>query len=300
MDPWSLLIAGIVSTIAGIANEVSYAQGTNKTENTLEQQKSDAEAQLARNLALMDEEFSVARKNAEKTASNEDRQSTLYEAVFGDQVNADVNQIAMNQKAQGLQNNESMMSAGLSEGNGLSSLAAGGTRNSSAVQATALEQAVNDKNLQMTEDSQRMQGEYQLQSSLNTFAQNKEKLQQQRWEAEDLRTSYQEGGDQYKLYQLNRANEAASGQEKLNRIQSAIDDNKPDWTDYLTVFFSGAKSGYDTGASIANYASDWAKYAKSTKNPLNFSSASIGYSSDPFSNIGKSNLFSNNLFYNLN
>lgn len=283
---WELIIAAVGAAIGATVNGISYGQESDKAVDNLSQQKSDAEAQLERNLAIMDEEFAVAQKNAEKTASNEDRQSTLYEAIFGDQVNADVKQIAMNQKAEGLQNNETMMSNDAQEGNSLSSLAAGGTRNSSAVQATALEQAVNNKNLQQTEDSQRMQNDYNLQSSLNTFAQNKEKLQQQRWEAEDLRTSYTEGGDQYTLYQLNRANQEETGKEKLAEMQSAIDDASWNWTDFATSLFSGAKSGYDTGTSIANYVSDWTKYYKSASNPLSTTSESSLLSGYSWNNLG--------------
>lgn len=199
--------------------------------------------QRDRNLALLDLQFNVAKDEANKNADRQDWRSTMNEGYIAANANNQLDQLSAGMEQQGLQFNAEAMAAGTQRGNSLAQAAASGTRNSSMNTAIDLESAVNAAQLQARENSAAAADRYNLNNILNQYSNDVFKLQNDRTDAYDLRHSYDVGGNNWNLYNLNRKNTEASYDE-------AIDDLKSNFWSVLKDFAGGAGQGYSMGSSM--------------------------------------------------
>lgn len=271
------MLGAILAGVGALIGWGSSESGRSTALAQIKLQKKLLAEQEQRTLATLDLQYETAKETADKNANAADRKSTLQEALVSDDTNNTIGSIAQSQKAQGLQENTSAISTGMSVGSQLSEQAASGTRaGSSVAQSTSLQKALADAQLQMQENTSRSASGYSLASALSQFAENKGSIQENRTSAYDLRQSYEEGGSQYKLYQNSRSNTQADYEasvKQLNSQKSSYEGLNRVFNN-LTGIFSGASSGLSLGSSLSQLAADATSpdYSKQlTLQTLNFS-----------------------------
>ena len=269
MDP--VTVVGAIALIGGAMTGITdYFFGKKKKNDALEAEKKRLKAQLARNLELMDAEWELDVKQANKTANRADSENTLSEAVTGHETNAALASLGMQQEQAALGYNTAAIGSGTQTGASLDAIAQGGTRGSSALQGVAMSEDLERDRLQAQEDADRFGGEFTLQSAVNSMMLSAQNMQERRTDAREMRESYAVGGDAYNMYQKQRANYEADARAQIDALSEQQDYwDLSDWKSPMTIFehgtellssaFHGANSGYQLGSGIANYASKWSK-----------------------------------------
>lgn len=259
---WGALIA---AAVGGTVNALSGVSSRKKARNELRAKK-------AEDLGLMDLNYEIAEKNANKNADRQDYQSDLNEKFIAGNANNQLDALRNSQETEAFTFNQQTMQNSSQTGDALSGIAASGTRGGSMDTAIELQSALNSQQLQLAENSTRAGDENELFRILNNFQNDAFKLQNDRTDAEDLRDAYRpETGDQWKLYQMNR-------DKLINEYDRAINKNKSSFFTVLGDFFGGASQGYGVGANIDQFVKDASAY-RQTGN---------GNSTMSFSNLGSS------------
>lgn len=262
---WGALIA---AAVGGTINAISGVSSRREARKRLRAQRDEA-------LGLMDLNYDIAEKNANKNADRQDAQSDLNEKFIANNANNQLDALRNAQETEAFSFNQQAMQNSAQEGNSLSSMAASGTRGGSMNTAVELQSSLNSQQLQLAENSTRAQDENSLFNILNNFQNDAFKLQNDRTDAQDLRDAYVEGtGDQWKLYNANR-NKVA------NEYNNAIKDNESNFWTVVGDFFGGAQKGYDVGAAVSGFMKDASAYKTtgSGNSQMSFNSLS-GSSSD--------------------
>jgi hypothetical protein len=256
----TIIIAAIGAAV-GIAGAI---KGRYDAANEYGNQADQLAKEKQRALDLEDLEFDTAKEQADKNADTADWQTTLQETYVGTGTNNTVAALGDSEKARALGENVSAMSTDRNTGAELSQQAASGTRSGgSASLATAMEEAVAEKQLQMQEDQSRNSDAYALSSALASFNEDTGNIKENRRSALDLRESYEDGGSQNSLYKAQRANTEAGYNDKIDYYNDKKESTNQ-WYNYMldivTAGATGASAGYSAGSSISNYAADSAKY----------------------------------------
>ena len=209
---FSAIVAGI-GLVAGIAGAVSESERKKKEAKEYEKY---VEEMYELNKAHADEEFAAAKETAERNAKEQELQADLTdkslditEQGLANDFNATIDQMYLSQEADAYNWNAQAMQAGSSEGAAYANLASSGVRaGSSLSDAVQMDSAVNEAQLQFSQDAKRRSDDNSLASVLNSLASSRFGIQQTRIGADlarnnaaYLRNSFQEGGHNYNLYQ---------------------------------------------------------------------------------------------------
>lgn len=256
-------IAGAFALAGAAAGIISWIQSENKAEEAARRQREEAEAKKRRELTLMDAEWAADVKKANEHADKADRATTLEEAVLGPAASAQLGLIGQEQKNNALAYNIAAINAGANKGSANAALGASGTRASSALQATQMQDVIAQKQLQLQEDTDRKRSDISLMSAMNSLVMGGAKLQEQRTDANKLRADYAPGGDTYGLYQLKRSNFEADSNAVIEHWRRQEDehrlswDDPVDWLSGITAGFGGASTGMQYGSQVGKFTKNW-------------------------------------------
>lgn len=273
---WSLLVAGIIATVSGIVGAIDYDKEYKETQTEIDKQKDDlrdqywlAQEELNTNYYFAKEE---ANKKADRMNENADIQDKILdteEKTASNNFNMGVSELQLEQENNVFSWNNALASIGANEGNELAAIANNGIRaGSSLSQAVELEAAANSAQLSLEMNNADKQQKWTLQ---NLYSQNKQaqtgiwkgrvKADQNRFDALDLRNSYEYGGskwweNQYKLDELKL--NYNQQKDKLTRLYNK-NTNNYGWGIISSILTAGNK-GFESGLNLYNTASNGGKY----------------------------------------
>lgn len=225
-----LLIAAIWAITKGTINVVDYNRDFEDNQSELEKQMENLRDSYFQAQENANDEYEAAKKAANDKANrleeNADIQDTVLnteEKVLSDQFNAGIDQLQAEQEANLFNWNNALASIGANTGNELAAAANSGTRaGSSLSQAIDLEAAANSAALSLQISNAERQQKITLQnlynqnmSGQNSIWQGRVGADQNRYDATDLRNSYEEGGMNWQLQQ-----------DKLNTLRLNYHQNK--------------------------------------------------------------------------
>lgn len=248
------LLAGIGALVGIVSHDKKYKQAQAQADDQI----AEYERQREQKLETLDLQFDIAAEEANKKADRSDDQMNLAELFTAENFNNQFDALRLGQEADALGWNVQAMQNASQEGNELSNMAASGARSSSMETAVDLEASVNAQTLQLQEDQQRAQEQIGLSNLFGNLAENTANIQNTRTDAMDLRNSYLEGGNQWKLYQNNRNNLNAdydAAIKSINKDKKRAKDNY--FSGMLSSMFGGATTGYKVGSQASNYISNW-------------------------------------------
>lgn len=255
MDPFT---AGLVLYFG--ANALDMFSGLfsdSETANALKREKQRKEDEKKAKLELMDLEFEQDKKAAIKSADRSDQLSTMNEGTVSNQHNNAIEQLSLQQIADAYSFNYMAENSAAQTGNALTAQAGSGTRTSSVMDAVDMQAAQSAQQLQLTEDQQRAGYDANLNGILSALAQNRFQIQANRTDALDLRTSYDVGGDQYEIYQKQRALQEKAYNDLIQDIGYQIEDNTG-WKAGLKTLgrlfgIKNASSSFALGQTVADF-----------------------------------------------
>lgn len=255
MDPFT---AGLVLYFG--ANALDMFSGLfsdSETANALKREKQRKEDEKKAKLELMDLEFEQDKKAAIKSADRSDQLSTMNEGTVSNQHNNAIEQLSLQQIADAYSFNYMAENSAAQTGNALTAQAGSGTRTSSVMDAVDMQAAQSAQQLQLTEDQQRAGYDSNLNGILSALAQNRFQIQANRTDALDLRTSYDVGGDQYEIYQKQRALQEKAYNDLIQDIGYQIEDNTG-WKAGLKTLgrlfgIKNASSSFALGQTVADF-----------------------------------------------
>lgn len=209
-----------------------------------------------------------------KTTKDESILSTVYNQAINDiQLTAEKNQLS---------NQIASVEQGKSAGGVLAGMAKSGIRSgSSAHDALGNEQALYDKSMELTVkgqlndlDSATINSYANLHNGLNTLTgqrtQQKNLMTQSkraeemsgRYEtkANDLLSSFDEGGLDWQMYQARLAGINLTYDQNMDNLTDAYEDADYGFWDGLTDFFNGAQVGQTVGNNTANFLKDFGSF----------------------------------------
>lgn len=268
-----IIIAGIAGTAALIGSQLDDARERQR----LERQKEFIEQNYKLNKKRAEEEFAAAKEQAERNAAQAEKQADLTdksldiaEQSLSQDFNAAIDNLYLNQEADALSWNMSAMQAGSSEGAAYSNIAGSGVRaGSSLSDAVLMESAVNENQLQFTQDTKRRSDATNLNSVLSNLAGNRFNIEQnrigadiQRDDAAWLRNSYLEGGHNYNLYQNQLESMALNKSYQYNeaKYEQRMHEGFNSFMNGLVAFTSGGAKGFSTGYNFSQNIYQGMKY----------------------------------------
>ena len=287
MDPLTLISlitlgVGLASgTLTGVLGAKAATSEYDKEVEDLERKQreyliddtDDYTSEIEDELNLLDLTFEEKKKDAEHSADLKDIEADRTDSLATQTETAANNDFAnqfdllnLSWQQDALNFNNANMQIGQSTGNALSTAAASGTRTSSMNDAIALEAANNEAQLQLQEDTTRANNNYQVTSLLNSLSNSKNSVQQNRWNALDLRNAadytrwqYGEGGTEYNIYKANRDKTVSDAERTYNEYQAELDyyGTKSNRRNAMwSGFFSGFSGGFNTGKDITSLFGD--------------------------------------------
>lgn len=232
--------------------------GLEKKKNELRQAIEREERIKQENLDLMDANFELKQKEANKNADRADQQSDFNENLVSEDTNNQIDALQLKQAQELADFNNMFVQIGAQEGNELASMSTNGTRTGgSLAQAVDMQKASSTSQLQLTEDSTRQSDKIQLANILNGLAQNVNGIQNDRTGAYDLREAFKEGGDQWNIYKMERDKMENAYNDNINDMKSSIKDIDQNRFSYIMQgIFGGATQGLSTGQSLGTLAKD--------------------------------------------
>ncbi len=303
------LIAGIIASIAGTAgliNSIVEDTKANKeasdyidyldemkalNETAKENKKADIEADAAASIEQLNENFSASQEEANRQAEQvylnadlQDQATNVSEINASADFNSAIDNLYLQQAADTVNWNASAMHSGQSTGNAYSQLAASGVRaGSSLSDAVLMESAVNNSQLQFSQDISRTSQSNSLASVLNNLSGVQNQIRTSRVEADISRSnadylvnSYLEGGHNYNVYNMNLAEINRQKTSSLTSIDNQWDqymeqydynigkakkqkEESQGWSAFwhgtsalLSAGGSGFSSGYSLGTNMKN------------------------------------------------
>ena len=164
---WGIIVFAAVGAAIGIG---SYIYGNNRRTKQIEAEQERIREKGERNLALMDLSWKQDVKSAFEGA------------------NSTLEGMAQSELMQAMGYNEAAIGAGSNEGAQVDAIANSGTRGSSSLQTAQMTSDIAAKELQLQQDSDRLQDKLTLESAVNTIA------------------AYSTGGTQANIYSKQRSN----------------------------------------------------------------------------------------------
>lgn len=200
---------------------------------------------VRRQTDLMDLEWQQSVKKANDSANKADRQTTLAEAVLGNDANQALRKLGYEEEVNALNYNQQSVGLRQQQGAGNAALASSGTEGSSALAAVQMERDYGDLALQAKQDADRQMADLTLAGIMGNIEESTGKLQESRTDAMKLRKDFEEGGDAHQIYQKQRANYIAD---------NSADRSLGSW---VNAFLQGGSTGYTTAKTVADWKSEW-------------------------------------------
>ena len=253
-------IAAVIGAVVGAAaGAASWIYGNYKNQQRIDAEKKRIREKGRENLELMDMQWGQSVKNANKIADKSDVQVTLDEAMLGRDVSGQLRGLGAQQEIAALGYNRTDIEAGSAEGAAQNTIAQGGTRGSSTLQAQAMQSELTQKELQAQEDYDRLNGDLTLMSAMNSVVTGAQNMQERRTDAREMREDYAEGGDQWNAYQKSRTNY----QHEIDRAVDALDEQMIDtfsgewFLNAGLALLGGGTQGMKIGSQVGSYVQNW-------------------------------------------
>ena len=246
----------------------------------------DLKEEKERALEELTLDYENAKTEANKNADRSDAQSTMNESLTSTDVNNSLDNLQLEQIAEGFSYNQQAQQIASNTGNELSNIAASGIRAGGSISdAVKLEQAQNNAQLQLTEDMQRQNNDLQLSNVLAGLNNNIFGIQADRTDARDLRDSFSEGGYQWKKYQLAYENTEAGYNQAIKKAKT---ERKHYDASHWEFWLDNFKAGLSMGASIGGTANSISQTIKNGSK-VNYGTETNNNSSMLYTSIGNSN-----------
>lgn len=207
-------------------------------------------------LSLMDLNFDIAEKEANKSADRSDEALNMSERAASFQTNASIDNLSLQQIADAYSFNNAEMQQSANKGSELAAIAGSGTRTSSVNTAIDNEVANNQTVLDNAKMQTRAGYEQTLLGTLQALEQNRFQIQQGRNDANDLRGRFMEGGSERMKYTKQREALNNSFNDTLSDLQMAYDDIDRN----RNIKFLGNLFGlqnFETAQTIVGFAKDF-------------------------------------------
>lgn len=223
------------------------------------------------------EEFEAAKKEANRNADKMEMQADLTdeaqditEQTLSNDFNSAIDNLYLSQESDALNWNLQAMQNGSQEGASYAALAGSGVRaGSSLTEAVEMQSAVNESQLQFSEDAKRRSDNNNLAGILNQLAGNEFNIKQNRigadWQREDalnLVNSYLEGGSNFNLYKIQKdkmLNEYNYNMLQLQKEKEKHSEWNAFWNGFIAFNSQGAR-GFQTGYNIGKSMYEGAGY----------------------------------------
>lgn len=225
------LISGLfLSSLANGSDEQAYQNEYNfNTQQVKDQKEAD--------LSLLDLQFDIDQKNALHEADKLDTTTNFKENDLSNSFNTELDNLINQQEAEAFGWNVQAMQNGVQTGSELANLANSGIRSGSSLSnAVEMESAVNSAQLQLQEDSARKSESNMLGNLFNGLGSGQFDIWNNRDNADYTRSSWNEGGDQWNLYQKRRANTELTYDQKLAQLDYDYNDYMSDKSRRRRVF----------------------------------------------------------------
>lgn len=259
-------LAGMVVAAAGAAiNGIGWVSNQFAARREYKSYKNQLLTQGIMELAALDDQFAVNQKEAFKSADRSDAQTTKSEKLTSDEFNNQLDFQIIGEEDMSASWNSQLMQAGSESGGAFAQLAMSGTRDSSQASAIEMQQETFEDNFQRQQDTQRAQADYAFNSLLNGMQTNIFNMQNQRNDAKDLRASWQDGGDQFRLYQDQRNKTMLQYYYSVKQVNNAIDDTLFTWKNAgknTLSMLQAASGGAQTGMNVYDKVSSFFSNAK--------------------------------------
>lgn len=264
------LVVGIITAVAG-AFGGAIASATNDAEERalIDKQKKATEKEYEQQKELLRLKYKQEVEQAERQANQQEQAAALSdnmlnynEKAVSNQTNAAIEQLGQQQLEDTNNWNLYAMQSESQQGQSLAEEAASGIRSGSSLSdAVEMQSAVNANQLQLQQDSTRMQEKNALNSILNSNMNSMYQIGAERQQninlrdnAAYLRESYSKGGNMWNIYQKQQESLLT---EKNNKIDLLKERRKQvsGWNSFwkgFTNFASGGAAGFNYGYNITS------------------------------------------------
>lgn len=259
MDPITkLLISLAVGTVKGTVDAIGAGQDTKNAIEEANKQKKRVENEKLLKTNALELDFDIAKKQANKNADTQDAYSTMSETSLNNQINYELDKLSDKQQLDTFNYNNILKQNDANYGQNLDLLASSNVRNSSLENVIKMENANNSQLLQLQQDSERKDTDYSIQNAINFIKENTFNLQQNRNNANDLRASFEVGGDQYR--QKQKSQEMIDFHydnvlEDIKNQKESLEKNK--FWNGLKSFFGGTTEGFNFAYNSLDIANKW-------------------------------------------
>lgn len=262
------LIAGIISAaVGGIAGMASSLWGDKEARGRITRESEYQRELYELQKREAEEKYRQAKEQAERNAAQAEKQAELTDKTLdvtekglAIDFNTAIDQMYLSQESDAYDWNNAAMQAGSSEGAAYSNLAGSGVRaGSSLSDAVQMESATNAAQLQFSQDAKRRNDNNNLAGVLNNLAGNRWNIQQNRIgadimrdDAAYLRSSYEKGGRNYNLYQLQLEELKKNYEYKDEQLDYEYGQHSG-WNSFWNSFIklnTGGAQGFNTGYNI--------------------------------------------------
>lgn len=262
------VIAGIIAAaVGGIAGMASSLWGDKEARGRITRESENQRELYELQKREAEEKYRQAKEQAERNAAQAEKQAELTDKTLdvtekglAIDFNTAIDQMYLSQESDAYDWNNAAMQAGSSEGAAYSNLAGSGVRaGSSLSDAVLMESATNAAQLQFSQDAKRRSDNNNLAGVLNNLAGNRWNIQQNRIgadimrdDAAYLRSSYEKGGRNYNLYQLQLEELKKNYEYKDEQLDYEYGQHSGAtsfWNSFIKLNTGGAQ-GFNTGYNI--------------------------------------------------
>lgn len=259
MDPIIMLLISLAAgTVKGTVDAIGAGQDTKNAIEEANKQKKRVENEKLLKTNALELDFDIAKKQANKNADMQDAYSTMSETSLNNQINYELDRLSDKQELDTINYNNILKQNDANYGQSLDLLASSNVRNSSLENVIKMENANNSQLLQLQQDSERKDADYSIQNAINFIKENTFNLQQNRNNANDLRASFEVGGDQYREKQQSQEMIDFHYDNMLEDIKNqkeSLEKNK--FWNGLKSFFGGTTEGFNFAYNSLDIANNW-------------------------------------------
>lgn len=259
MDPITMLLISLaVGVTKGTIDAIGSGQDTKNAIEQAEEQKKRVEEEKRLKTEQLELDFEIAKKQANKNADSQDAYSTMSETSLNRQLNYELDKLSDKQELDTFNYNNILKQNDAAYGQQLEMLGTSNTRNSTVADLVEMENANNSQLLQLQQDSERKDADYSIQNAINFIKENTFNLQQNRNNANDLRASFEVGGDQYREKQQSQEMidfHYDNMLEDINKQKEKLEKNK--FWNGLKSFFGGTAEGFNFAYNSLDIANNW-------------------------------------------
>lgn len=259
MDPIIMFLISLgIGLTKGTIDAIGSGENTKNAIEKAEEQKKRVEEEKRLKTEQLELDFEIAKKQANKNADSQDAYSTMSETSLNRQLNYELDKLSDKQELDTFNYNNILKQNDAAYGQQLEMLGTSNTRNSTVADLVEMENANNSQLLQLQQDSERKDADYSIQNAINFIKENTFNLQQNRNNANDLRASFEVGGDQYREKQQSQEMIDFHYDNMLEDIKNqkeSLEKNK--FWNGLKAFFGGTTEGFNFAYNSLDIANNW-------------------------------------------